>query len=125
VPTYPSLTTIRPSYYNEEAPEWPGLKQEYQDGGADYLSLSDTAIRRWTILYASPGGLTAAEATTFTTLIASVKYNPREGSLVGMDFTPRGEALISNVHFDEGGFVIRRGPRAHIYLIECRLIKRP
>lgn len=122
---YPSLTTVRPSYYNEEDAEYPGTKTVYQDEGADFFSYADTPVRRWTIQYTSPGGLTASEAALFTTLAATSKYNRSEGSLLGFDFTPRGESTISNVRFDEGGFTIRRGAKAHIYLIECRLIKRP
>lgn len=125
MPTYPLLGTVIPSYYNEEAKKYPGAKQEYQDFGADYISLADTPVRRWTINYSGTNCLIAAEAALFVTLADAVKYNDQEGSLLGMDFTPRGESLIANVHFDEGGFTIRRGPKAHIYFVECKLIKRP
>lgn len=124
-PAYPLLGTILPSYYNEESPEYPGAKVVYQDGGADYVSLGSTPIRRWTINYSSAGGITASEAGQFTALIASVLYNPQEGSLVAMNFTPRGESLLSNCFFDAGGFSIRRGAKAHIYIVECKLIHRP
>jgi hypothetical protein len=124
-PVYPLLTSVLPSYYNEEAPEWPGAVVIFQDGAADRISLADTPIRRWTINYSSDGGITAAEAGQFTTLIASVRYNPQEGSLIAMNFTPRGESLLSNVYFDSGGFSIRRGRKAHIYMVECKLIHRP
>jgi hypothetical protein len=124
-PVYPSLTTILPSYYNEERKAYPGAKTVYQDFGADYLSLADTPVRRWTINYSSEGGITASEAATFTTLIDSVRYNPQEGSLVAMNFTPRGESLLSNVFFDEDGFTIRRGAKSWIYIVECKLIRRP
>jgi hypothetical protein len=123
--TYPLLTSVLPSYYNEEAPEYPGLKHIYQDLGADFLTLADTAVRRFTILYTSDGGLLAAEAAQFVTLANDNKYNPREGSLLGFGFTPRGESALTNVRFDEGGFVIRRGRKSKIYMVECRLIKRP
>jgi hypothetical protein len=122
--TYPSLSVYRASYYNEEEPDYPGGKNVYQDGGADYLSLADTPIRRWTISYAK-SGLLAAEAAVFSTLASSSRYNRREGSLIGFEFTPRGESLLSDVHFDEGGFEIRRGNKAHIYIVEVKLIKRP
>ena len=123
--TYPSLTTYTPGYYNEEAKEYPGGKVEFQDGGAEYLSLADTPIRRWTINYSPPKFLTSTQAALFITLAESSRYNQKEGSLIGFDFTPRGGSLLSDVHFDEGGFVIKRGPKSYIYYVEVKLIKRP
>lgn len=123
--TFPSLTTYPPSYYNEEPPEYMGDKTIYMDGGADHRSYADTPIRRWTILYNSPGHLIAVEAAVFSLLAANNKYSPAQGSLLGFDFTPRGESLLSNVRFDEGGFTLKRGGKAHVYLIEVKLIKRP
>lgn len=123
--TYPSLATTRATYYSEDPPEYMGDRTIYLDGGCDTRSYSDTPVRRWTIIYGPPGGLTAAQAADFSTLAAANKYNPKEGSLLGFDFVPRGEASLGNVRFDEGGFVLRRGPRTHIYVVEVRLIKRP
>lgn len=123
--TYPLLTTYRPSYYNEEPKIYPGTMTEYPDGGADFRSFADSPIRRWTILYSSAGGLTAAEAAVFQTLAENNKYHDQNGSLLGFDFTPRGESLLSNVRFDKGGYTLRRGEKAHIYIIEVKLIKRP
>lgn len=123
--TYPLLTTYLPSYYNEEPPEYMGTSTTYVDGGREFRSFADTPIRRWVINYSSPGGLLAAEAAAFSTLAANNKYSPKYGSILGFDFTPRGESLIANVHFDEGGFVLKRGGKAHIYQVECRLVKYP
>jgi hypothetical protein len=123
--TYPSLTTILPSYYNEERKEFPGDKTVYLDGGAVYRGYGSTSIRRWTINYSSQGGIIAAEAAQFVTLANDNQYSDKDGSLLGFNFTPRGESALGNVHFDEGGFVIRRGGKVHIYIVEIRLIKRP
>ena len=123
--TYPSLTTIRPSYYNEDDPDYPVGSTEYQDFGADFKTYADTPVRRFTILYASEGGITESEALQFRTLAASNKYNREQGSALGFDFAPRGESTIGNVHFDKGGLVIRRGAKAHIWIVEVKLIKRP
>lgn len=124
--TYPSLSTYPPSYYNEEPPEYMGDRTVYAgDGGADYRTYADTPVRRWTILYTSAGHLIAAEAALFSTLAADNRYSPKEGSLLGFTFTPRGESALGNVHFDEGGFTLKRGGKAHVYQIECRLIRRP
>lgn len=121
MPTYPPLSTYLPTVYYELEPEYMGAKVEYQDGGADHLSLSDTPIRRW---YVSYEGAPQSYADQFTPLRASTKYNSKEGSLLGMDFTPRGESLIANVRFDEGGLKITR-TKSWVYRIEILLIKRP
>ncbi len=123
--TYPSLATVLPSYYNEEPSEYPGDKTVYQDGGADYRTYGTNPIRRWTILYNSPGGLLVTEAALFSVLATDNKYSPREGSLLGFNFTPRGESALGGVRFDEGGFMLRRGAKALIYMVEVKLIKRP
>lgn len=123
--TYPSLTTYRPSYYNEEARDMPGDSTAYPDGARDFRINGTTATRRWTILYTSDGGLTSAEAQLFIDLANNNSYSEQQGSLLGFDFTPRGESLIANVRFAPGGFVVRRGRKAHIYMIECRLVKYP
>lgn len=123
--TYPLLITIRPSYYNEEPKEFPGSKTEYPDGGADYRGNGSSGIRRWTINYSSPGGLTESQALQFASLANSNQYSAKEGSMLGFDFTPRGESLLSGVRFDEGGFTIRRGIKSDVWMVEVKLIKRP
>lgn len=123
--TYPSLTTIRPSYYNEESPDWMNDKTIYQDGGADYRTYASTAIRRITILYSSDGGITASEAQQIIDLANDNRYSPQNGSTLTFTFTPRGESAAGGWRFDEGGLVVRRGSKAHIYQLEVRLIKRP
>jgi hypothetical protein len=122
---YPSLTSILPSYYNEEAKEYAGAKTIYQDLGAASRSYADTPVRRWTINYASDGGITETQAAQFVTLADSSKYRAQDGSVLTFNFTPRGESLLSGAQFDEGGFVIRRGAKALIYIVEVKLIKRP
>jgi len=77
-------------------------------------------LRRWTIIYE---GKPTADATPFDALAAAVKYNPQEGSLLPLMFTPRGESATS-VYIDEGGFK-HTNSGSWIHRIEIHLIKRP
>lgn len=118
---YPSLSSVIPTTYMELEKDYVGTKSEYQDGGADYLLYADTPIRRWVITYETA---TTTERDLFRTLGVDSKYNSEEGSLLGFDFTPRGESLISGVRLDKGGLVcVAR--KSWIHSIAIRLIKRP
>lgn len=121
MPTYPSLTSVLPTRYEPGEPDYPGLKTEYPDGGADLRSLADVPIKRWAITYAA---LTTAEAAQFDTLINDVKYNRAEGSLLPLTFTPRGESA-QTVWIDSGGYEHTHGEKAWVHNITVKLIKRP
>jgi hypothetical protein len=118
MPTYPSLATVLPTFYQEDEKEYPGIVTRYLDGGIDARTYADTPIRRWTIAYEN---LTTAEAAQFDTLAIDSKYNPREGSLLTLTFTPRGEPSTT-VRIDAGGFRHTR-TKAWIHRVEMKLIK--
>lgn len=118
--SYPSLTTILPTTYVELDPQWPGARTEYQDGGIDTVSLSDTPVRRWAIAYEN---ITTSERDTFKTLANSSRYNSKEGSLIPMTFTPRGESAVT-VYFDEGGYQ-PSSIKSWIHSVTVKLVKLP
>lgn len=120
MPTYPLLTSVLPTRYQEDEVEYMGQKTVYVDGGADFRTLADTPIRRWTIVYEN---LTTAEAAQFDTLATDTKYSRQEGSLLTLTFTPRGESAIT-VRIDEGGYQHSRS-KAWIHSVSVKLIKRP
>lgn len=122
---YPSLVTYPPSSYDEMEPQWPGIvSDEYQDGGQDKLSLSDTPIRRFAISYQF---YLPSEMTVFRTLGQSARYNPEHGSLISFSFTPPGEGALAGVHFDKNGLDIKSQTASgqSVYTITVKLIKRP
>lgn len=120
MPTYPTITSVLPTRYLENEPEYMGLKTVYQDGGADFRTLADVAVRRWTIAYEN---LTTAEAAQFATLATDTKYSSKEGSLLTLTFTPRGESAVT-VRIDEGGYQ-HSASKAWIHTVTMKLIKRP
>lgn len=116
--TYPLLTTVLPTFYQEDEREYPGLKTTYLDGGIETRSYADTPIRRWSIVYEN---LPTADAALFDTLAIDAKYNSKEGSLLTLTFTPRGESAIT-VRIAEGGFRHTR-TKAWVHRVEMKLIK--
>jgi hypothetical protein len=121
---YPLLATYPPSIYYEIEPQYMGANTPYQDGGADYISLADTPIRRWYIQYKN---YLTSEKELFRTLAASAKFNPDIGSVIGFNFTPIGESLLSSVFYDRDGLVCTAEPASgqSIWTITVKLIKRP
>lgn len=120
MPTYPTLATVLPTRYLENEPEYMGTKTVYLDGGCDARTYADTPVRRWTIVYET---LTTAEAAQFATLATDTKYSTKEGSLLTLTFTPRGESSIT-VRIDEGGYQ-HSASKAWIHSVTMKLIKRP
>ncbi len=119
MPTFPTLTTVRPTFYNEEPREYAGDSTTYQDGGRDWRTNADTPVRKWTIGYEN---ITTSEAAQFDQLAIDTKFNPREGSLLGCDFTPRGESLLSNVRITKYS---HSRTKSWIHRVEIELTKFP
>jgi hypothetical protein len=126
VPTlvFPDLTTYPPSIYYELEPAYVNAITEFQDGGADLVSLADTPVRRWFIQYTA---YLTSEKELFRTLAGSARYSPSIGSAIGFNFTPKGESLLSNVYLDKDGLVCTAEPGSgqSIWTITVKLIRRP
>jgi hypothetical protein len=122
--TFPSLTTYPPSEYYEGEPSYAGAITEYQDGGADYLSLADAPVRKWLMVFRY---FLTSEKNLYRTLAASVRYNPNIGSVIGFDFTTKDGETLSNVYLDKDGLVCTAEPGSgqSIWTITVKLIRRP
>jgi hypothetical protein len=119
---YPSLSTIRPLYFEELPPEYPVTKSPpFADGGCDFNLDADQKVRRWRIDYDL---LSEADAATLDAHVDSAKYAGDAGSAYGFSFTTRSGEALSNVRYDRGGYQ-RSDPKTWACTRNVTLVKYP
>jgi hypothetical protein len=118
---YPSVFTIRPSYF-DELPASAAISQSppFVDGARDFNIDSDQQVRRFILHY----GLTEADAATLDAHVASAAYNEDIGSAYSFEFTTRSGELIAGVRYDRGGYE-RSHTKVWNQLRTVRLVKYP